>query len=124
MAIYTEIKAADIIPPHEVQDEAKLAALVESMRAKGWQGRELLIYDGIHGTQSLTGSHRLAAASQLDLTVQCYLIEDDELTEDQWADLDQACDDEDRLAILVAAFGHDDDATTLMAQEVDSNNAR
>ncbi|NTX08968.1 ParB N-terminal domain-containing protein [Myxococcus sp. CA040A] len=58
-----------ITPLHEVRDAAKLAALVESMRADGWVGRPLLVVDyGDGDGVALTGSHRHAAALVAQLT--------------------------------------------------------
>ena len=57
-------------PPHEVRDFAKLKKIKESMDSDGWQGRPVLVYEaGDNLAQSITGSHRIAAAKELGIDV-------------------------------------------------------
>lgn len=42
---------------HDVNDDAKVAELVASMRANGWAGMPIVVWDD----KALTGVHRLAA---------------------------------------------------------------
>lgn len=52
-----------IDPPHEPVDMEKLDEITESMRANGWLGLPLVVFEQQPGRfRSLTGSHRLAAA--------------------------------------------------------------
>lgn len=52
-------QATSILPPHEVQDGAKLAAITGSMERDGWRGAPLIADP--RGEQAYTGSHRIAA---------------------------------------------------------------
>jgi hypothetical protein len=74
-----------IEPPHSVQDAAKVESIATSMRREGWQGRPLLLT--FYGSQpdqeepweddlfALTGTHRLAAAVEIELeVVPCLII--------------------------------------------------
>lgn len=51
-------------PLHEVRDKEKLERLVESLEEKGWEGVPLVIWPVYN--QLLTGSHRYAAAKELE----------------------------------------------------------
>lgn len=63
-----ESSIANIQTRHEIRDPEKVAALAESMRANGWQGRPVLVLDD-NGTQTAwTATHRLEAAKQAGLT--------------------------------------------------------
>ncbi|WAM23791.1 ParB N-terminal domain-containing protein [Myxococcus sp. NMCA1] len=121
-----------IAPPHEVRDEAKLAAIRESMRASGWQGRPLLVLDLQDGQYvALTGSHRTAAARGTLDTVPCVVVAlSERLTADNnlhWGGYDVCLDgvrlheDEARLAAM-QELGLDE-AADLLAAEVESNDA-
>ncbi|RKH93582.1 ParB/RepB/Spo0J family partition protein [Corallococcus sp. AB038B] len=64
------VRIDSIIPPHEVRDDGKLAALRESMEENGWQGRPLLGVphpSAVGAFLALTGSHRTAAAQEAGL---------------------------------------------------------
>jgi hypothetical protein len=118
-------------PPHAVTDEAKLARLIESMRANGWQGRPLLAYDDGNGLHYLTGSHRLIAAQRamldeipvLVIDVRNHLLDETgcsicgpgDLSDLPCVRMADACDDDDRRAAL-KEMG-DVDAVALMEQE-------
>lgn len=58
-----------IIPLHGVEDPDKLNALVDRMKASGWQGRPVLVEETADGYQGLTGSHRVAAAREAGVEV-------------------------------------------------------
>jgi hypothetical protein len=53
-----ETRSGGIDPVHAADDAGKLAALVESMSADGWNGPPLVV----DGEQALTGAHRYEAA--------------------------------------------------------------
>lgn len=117
-----------IVPPHEVRDAEKLAALTEDMAAHGWTGRAILAINTGDGYAALTGSHRIAAAMAAGLDeIPAYVIDisdhvvgDDGDCEacgpDCWvAALVDAIDDQDREgalsrcgdAMAIALFGEE-----------------
>lgn len=113
-----------IVPPHEVRDVAKLAALEADMRVRGWCGRPLAaVYDG-NAYHALTGSHRYAAAVAAGVAVPVLYLDCREHVHD--ADEDEDCavcrllsadDDESRAAI--AGEGEiDADIAALIAAEI------
>ena len=58
----------DVLPPHEVQDEEKLAKLTHDMESRGWRGRPLMVIQSAGMLQALTGSHRFQAAVDAGLS--------------------------------------------------------
>jgi hypothetical protein len=68
MTTTTHTEPTRIQPWHEVTDQDKYLALVESMRANGWVGAPIVVITGRdHGwgagdPTAITGSHRIAAA--------------------------------------------------------------
>lgn len=66
----------DIIPAHDVRDDAKLTELTASMREQGWQGAPVVISREGFGDQALTGSHRIAAAEAAEIDVPVVEIRD------------------------------------------------
>lgn len=120
------LAADNIEAVHGVQDATKFEALIASMRINGWQGRPLLVVAEGRGFVALTGSHRLAAAVELDLDVPCLVINTDDYEGDEWewSCIMDAHDDVDRLVALAAAGMVDAElgpAVALMRQEIDSN---
>lgn len=87
----TAIEADRIQPLHEVQDEQKLANLVESMSADGWVGAPIVVVPGQDfgwgsgDPCAITGSHRIAAARIAGIDVE--VIEIDELLAEQGTNL-------------------------------------
>ena len=77
------VDANSLIPYHGVVDQEKFEALVESMRVEGWVGAPLVKFDDC----LLTGSHRYAAARELELNVpvvdlfDVFCVDEDEVTE-------------------------------------------
>jgi hypothetical protein len=57
-------------------DDAKVAALADSMRESGWMGRPVLalLPDANASVQALTGHHRIAAAAQAGIDVPTYVL--------------------------------------------------
>lgn len=68
------IRAAAVVPPHGVVDDAKLHRLIESMERDGWTGRPIVAQAVGDGYAAWTGSHRLAAANKLDIEVPVVLV--------------------------------------------------
>src|SRR5688572_30545940 len=90
----------EIVPLHEPRNAAAVEAMAQDMGENGWTGRPLLVVQSASGFQAWTGSHRIAAAREADLsTVPCYVIQ-----EGVFADSD-----------VDATFGHVDDADRLKA---------
>ena len=122
-----EISPKSIRPLHEVRDEAKFAALVDSMETSGWVGRPLLVVDEGGGDYvALTGSHRLSAALEAGLSeVPCVVVQQCErLTVeavlggvDVCLDGVRLSEDEERL-VAMEALGHEL-AVSLMHEEMD-----
>lgn len=57
----TETRSFGVDQLHEIYDPTKVAALMDSMEATGWQGVPIVV----DGEQALTGSHRIAAVDRL-----------------------------------------------------------
>lgn len=70
----TAIKASEISPLHEVEDQEHLSALIASLYRKGWIGRPILATALDGEIIALTGSHRIAAARHNDMEVPVYLV--------------------------------------------------
>lgn len=89
-------------PPHEVDDEQKVADLVRQMSAHGWQGAPLVV----HGDTAVTGSHRITAAREvLDATgreVQIPRVEIADVCDAYGIDWDAVMDEAD-MDVLTAA---------------------
>lgn len=65
-----EYPASRIATWHEVQDEAKLAALVDSMTRDGWVGAPIVVItEADADPQAITGSHRVPAAAEAGIAV-------------------------------------------------------
>lgn len=73
--------------PHEVQDAAKVEQIAASMRANGWQGAPVLVWEGYQ----LTGVHRTAAAELAGIDLET--IELREVFAQDGADFDAAIAD-------------------------------
>lgn len=70
------LPVSEIEPPHEVRFPERLRNIVTAMRRTGWRGRPLLVAPTRGGRfQAFTGSHRYAAAKQLDLCVPVLVLE-------------------------------------------------
>ena len=75
--VHSTVSADTIDPLHHVTDGAKFSALVTDMRRRGWTGRPLLVYRTASGYQAWSGSHRLAAARVVGLSVPVYCLNPD-----------------------------------------------
>jgi hypothetical protein len=107
-----------VFPPHQVEDCAKMERIQADMDENGWQGRPLLVVEYGDGLAALTGSHRWAAARELDMRIPVIEVDAEKFygegytIEDMW-------DDDVRLSIL-EKIG-DERAYALMLQEIEAN---
>lgn len=105
-----------IIPLHEVTDEAKVEAIVESMRANGWIGRPILVDDeDANEMRAFTGTHRLAAAELAGIEPEVYSLEGNGT--DVGALMFDCIDDDDRLEVI--ENGGDEIAIEIMHKEIE-----
>lgn len=109
-----------VAPPFAVIDTLKRDVIAESMRVDGWLGRPLLLTVWGDGLRALTGTHRLAAAEAADIDVPVVIVDDEDLTAEQWDELDLASRDDD-LVIVLSDCGLDE-AVALMQAEIDADN--
>ena len=73
-----DLNPHEIKPPHEANRPAILAWLVADMQ-KGWAGQELLVIKIKDRYQAWTGSHRIAAACIVGLSlIPCYVISEND----------------------------------------------
>lgn len=54
-----------LTPLHDVEDSVKYHMLIKSMRNTGWVGAPIVV----HGSQAITGSHRIAAATAAGIDI-------------------------------------------------------
>lgn len=99
------------MPPHEVQNEAKLNSLINSLKVCGWDQTSPPLF--FAGNQLYSGSHRYAAVQQLadeleeldqelELEITAYDLTE-WLTAEHFEELEFAHDDEQVASILIAA---------------------
>lgn len=116
--MYTrKINTRQIVPFHEVRDQAKLEALTQSMKENGWQGRNIVGFYIGGEFRAITGSHRLPAAEAAgfeEIDVECIeygsMFEDYGITTDDLKDPDQ---------IYRMVGEYDKDAAELFYKDVD-----
>lgn len=111
--------------PHAPQDAEKIVELRTSMLVNGWMGRPVILADAGDHHIALTGTHRLAAAQGIDGVIEAVYLPDDLTTED-WDEIDAAHDDDDVLTALREIAGRRDDgemdeAIAAMEAEVAAN---
>ena len=108
---------------HAPRDADKVVRLRESMACDGWQGRPVILANGGDCHHAFTGTHRLCAAMDLDIEIAAVMLPDD-LTAEDWDEIDQAHDDDDLLAAFerIAADRDDmDEVVAALKAEIDSN---
>lgn len=66
----------NILPPHQVTDNIKLASMIDLLR-DGGELPPVLLY----GDQSYSGSHRIAAWTELNMDIDYIEIDDDQYTQ-------------------------------------------
>ncbi len=64
-----------INPVNEITDIEKYNRLVSDMRDNGWRGLPILAYEGPHGMQAVTGSHRILAAREAGIEIPVSILE-------------------------------------------------
>ena len=62
------IAAREIEPLHGITNKSLFDSLKESMKQRGWDGDPVLVVGGSR-LKGINGSHRVAAASELDLVI-------------------------------------------------------
>lgn len=68
-----------IIPLHGIVDKNKFEALKNSMELKGWNGLVLVVLDRGNEYHAINGSHRLAAAKELEIDVPVLILNENDL---------------------------------------------
>lgn len=68
-------------PPHEVRDSEKLEQIKNDMKANSWVGRPILAIDLVDYKQALTGSHRIASATEIELEIPTVTISNELFTQ-------------------------------------------
>lgn len=108
---------------HKAEDAQKIINIADSMATNGWMGRAVIMVDCGDHQVALTGTHRLAAASQIGINPALIYLPDD-LTSDDFDLLDDACDDDDLLTAFEQIAASRDDMHHIvetMRQEVNFN---
>lgn len=73
----TNLDPRRVQPWNDVEDDDKLAALIESMAEHGWTGAPIIVInDGDGDPRAITGSHRIYAARETGIDVPAVDVED------------------------------------------------
>ena len=118
------INNKQVVTRNGVTDPQKLDALILDMWQRGWQGRSVIVADMGDYVRAFTGSHRLTAASVTGVIPKLVWLPTT-LSEDDWAEIHSANDDDDLLQVFQDLEANHPGITTVVAvmqQEVDSNN--
>ena len=118
------IDGKQVVTRNGVTDPQKLDALILDMWQSGWQGRPVIVADMGDYVQAFTGSHRLTAASVTGAVPELVWLPAT-LSEDDWAGIYFANDDDDLLRVfqgLEADHPEMVSVVEVMRQEVESNN--
>lgn len=118
------IDKKQVVSRNGVTDSQKLDALILDMWQCGWQGRPVIVADMGDYVQAFTGSHRIAAASVTGATPELVWLPTT-LSEDDWADIHFANDDDDLLRVFQDLESDHPEMVSVvevMRQEVESNN--
>lgn len=118
------IYGKQVVTRNGVTDVNKLDDLIADMVVHGWRGRPIIVADMGEWIQAFTGSHRLTAASVTGAIPELVWLPSG-LTEDEWAGIHFANDDDDLLKVFSdLEVDHPEMAAVVavMRQEVDSNN--
>lgn len=108
---------------HAPIDADKIVRLREDMLVNGWRGRGVVMLDCGDHCMAFSGVHRLCAAQGIDGLAQIVWLPSD-LRPDQWAEIENANDDDDLLRAFEAIAEERDDmieAIAAMRAEVESN---
>ena len=121
------IDGKQVVTRNGVTDTHKLDALILDMWRRGWQGRPVIVADMVGGyVQAFTGSHRLTAASVTGVIPELVWLPAT-LSEDDWAEILFANDDDDLLRVFQDLEAEHPDmkaVVAVMQQEVKSDNRR
>ncbi len=118
------IDKKQVVTRNGVTDQQKLDALILEMWQNGWRGRPVIVADMGGHVRAFTGLHRLTAASVTGAIPEVVWLPTT-LSEDEWADIHFANDDDDLLRVfsdLEAAHPEMAAVVAVMRQEVESNN--
>lgn len=118
------INNKQVVTRNGVTDQQKLDALILEMWQCGWRGRPVIVSDMGDYVRAFTGSHRLTAASVTGAIPELVWLPTT-LSEDDWAEVHFANDDDDLLRVFQGLEAdHPDMAkvVAVMRQEVESNN--
>lgn len=118
------IYGKQVVTRNGVTDVNKLDDLIADMVVHGWRGRPIIVADMGEWIQAFTGSHRLTAASVTGAIPELVWLPSG-LTEDEWAGIHFANDDDDLLKVFSDLEVYHPGMTTVVAvmqQEVESNN--
>lgn len=110
---------------HGPMDADKIVRIRERMLANGWEGRPVILMDCGGHHMAFTGVHRMCAAQGIDELIEAVYLPDD-LRPEQWAEIEQANDDDDLLAAFEAIAAERDDMEEVVAamrEEVAANEA-
>lgn len=118
------INNKQVVTRNGVTDTRNLDGLILDMWQCGWQGRPVIVADMGDYVQAFTGSHRLTAASVTGAVPELVWLPST-LSEDDWAEVHFANDDDDLLRVfqwLEADHPEMVSVVEVMRQEVESNN--
>jgi len=121
---YLNLNPRDVEPLHAVRIPSLYTELLGKMKAEGWNGRPLLVIQRENGYQAWTGSHRIAAARELNLQIPCYVLPEKPLLEIGKDSVSGHILNWERSALIRTLFPNDADAIHLMdADTVESEAA-
>lgn len=118
------IYGKQVVTRNGVTDVNKLDDLIADMVVHGWRGRPIIVADMGEWIQAFTGSHRLTAASVTGAIPELVWLPSG-LTEDEWAGIHFANDDDDLLRVFQGLVANHPDMTAVVAvmqDEIDANN--
>ena len=118
------INNKQVVTRNGVTDQQKLDALILDMWQNGWKGRPVIVSDMGDYVRAFTGSHRLTAASVTGAIPELVWLPTT-LSNDEWAGIHFANDDDDLLRVFQGLVANHPDMTAVVAvmqDEIDANN--
>jgi hypothetical protein len=116
MSEIISLSVEEITPLHKARSRRHLGELESDMRQNGWNGRPLLVIERENDYLAWTGSHRIAAAKKVGLTlIPCYVLSESKLAALGFDAERGHVEDRERLAILRKVG--DETALKIMWQE-------
>jgi SPP1 gp7 family putative phage head morphogenesis protein len=120
-----ELNPWEIEPVNAVTDDEKLQYLTEQFEQNGYDGRPILAIEvGDDAYQAITGSHRIYAARDAGIEVPTHLVEFDKDDAEDFYDLLNAMDDDERENIILELYEQgkiDKDSVRLIEWETEYN---